>query len=105
MVVPIVYMAQIVFLAFATNLPAGLILSFTLIASALFEEIVTPVCSPLLLKNLALPLTKPADLAGYTLLASDMPQGQPPIDMALSVGCGNGRIDGAETDVDCGGGV
>ena len=40
LVVPIVYMAQIVFLAFATNLPAGLILSFTLIASALFEEIV-----------------------------------------------------------------
>jgi len=40
LVVPIVYMAQIVFLAFATNLPAGLILGFTLFASALFEEIV-----------------------------------------------------------------
>ena len=40
LVVPIVYMAQIVFLAFAANLPVGLILSFTLIASALFEEIV-----------------------------------------------------------------
>jgi len=40
LVVPIVYMAQIVFLAFATNLPVGLILSFTLLASALFEEIV-----------------------------------------------------------------
>jgi RsiW-degrading membrane proteinase PrsW (M82 family) len=39
-VVPTVYMAQIVFLAFATNLPAGLILGFTLVASALFEEIV-----------------------------------------------------------------
>ena len=39
LVVPIVYMAQIVFLAFATNLPAGLILGFTLFASALFEEI------------------------------------------------------------------
>jgi len=40
LVVPIVYMSQIVFLAFATNLPAQLILSFTLAASALFEEIV-----------------------------------------------------------------
>jgi hypothetical protein len=38
--VPIVYMGQIVFLAFATNLPAQLILSFTLVASALFEEMV-----------------------------------------------------------------
>lgn len=45
--------------------------------SALFEETVTPVCSPLLLKNHALPLTEPADLAGHTLLATDMPQGQP----------------------------
>ena len=41
--VPIIYMAQIVFLAFATNLPARLILGFTLIASALFEEIVKAV--------------------------------------------------------------
>jgi hypothetical protein len=39
-IVPTIYMAQIIFLAFATNLPAGLILGFTLIASALFEEIV-----------------------------------------------------------------
>jgi LysR family glycine cleavage system transcriptional activator len=45
--------------------------------SPLFEETVTPVCSPLLLKSGALPLTKPADLAGHTLLATDMPQGQP----------------------------
>jgi hypothetical protein len=40
LVVPIVYMAQIVFLAFATNLPFRLILGFTLIASALVEEVV-----------------------------------------------------------------
>lgn len=46
------------------------------VGSALFEETVTPVCSPLLLKNRALPLKKPADLAGHTLLATDMPQGQ-----------------------------
>ena len=38
--IPAVYMTQIVFLAFATNLPVGLILGFTLIASALIEEIV-----------------------------------------------------------------
>lgn len=43
---------------------------------ALFEETVTPVCSPLLLKNRSLPLKKPADLANHTLLATDMPQGQ-----------------------------
>ncbi len=46
------------------------------VGSALFEETVTPVCSPLLLKNRALPLKKPADLARHTLLATDMPQGQ-----------------------------
>jgi RsiW-degrading membrane proteinase PrsW (M82 family) len=40
LVIPIVYMTQIVFLAFATNLPVRLILGFTLIASALVEEIV-----------------------------------------------------------------
>ncbi|MEW6400419.1 MAG: ABC transporter permease [Chloroflexota bacterium] len=40
LVVPIVYMAQIVFLAFASNLPVGLILGFTLMASALVEEVV-----------------------------------------------------------------
>ncbi|MFN3571777.1 MAG: LysR substrate-binding domain-containing protein, partial [Polaromonas sp.] len=44
---------------------------------SLFEETVTPVCSPLLLKNRALPLKKPADLAGHTLLTIDKPQGQP----------------------------
>ncbi len=38
--VPIVYMTQIVFLAFATNLPVRLILFFTLMASALVEEVV-----------------------------------------------------------------
>lgn len=43
----------------------------------LFEETVTPVCSPLLLKNRAVPLKKPADLANHTLLAIDMPQGKP----------------------------
>ncbi|MFN8381801.1 MAG: ABC transporter permease subunit [Anaerolineales bacterium] len=42
-VIPAVYMTQIVFLAFATNLPVGLILGFTLIASALIEEIVKTV--------------------------------------------------------------
>jgi DNA-binding transcriptional LysR family regulator len=46
--------------------------------SALFEETVTPVCSPRLLKNRALPLKKPADLAGHTLLAIDTPQGKAP---------------------------
>ena len=39
-VIPAVYMTQIVFLAFSTNLPVGLILGFTLIASALVEETV-----------------------------------------------------------------
>ncbi|MEO8021271.1 LysR substrate-binding domain-containing protein [Polaromonas sp.] len=43
---------------------------------SLFEETVTPVCAPSLLKNRALPLKKPADLANHTLLATDMPQGQ-----------------------------
>jgi LysR family glycine cleavage system transcriptional activator len=43
---------------------------------SLFEETVTPVCAPQLLKNRALPLKTPADLAGHTLLATDMPQGQ-----------------------------
>jgi len=40
LVIPIVYMTQIIFLAFATNLPVGLILGFTLAASALVEEVV-----------------------------------------------------------------
>jgi len=38
LVIPIVYMAQIVFLAFASNLPFGMILVVTLMASALMEE-------------------------------------------------------------------
>ena len=43
LVIPIVYLAQIVFLAFATNLPVRLILGFTLVASALIEEVVKSV--------------------------------------------------------------
>ena len=43
LVIPMVYMTQIVFLAFATNLPVRLILSFTLGASALIEEVVKSV--------------------------------------------------------------
>ena len=39
LVIPLVYMAQIVFLAFASNLPFGMILVVTLIASALMEEV------------------------------------------------------------------
>jgi ABC-type Na+ efflux pump permease subunit len=39
LVIPIVYMAQILFLAFASNLPFGMILVVTLMASALMEEI------------------------------------------------------------------
>ena len=39
LIIPIVYMAQIVFLAFASNLPFGLILVVTLMASALMEEL------------------------------------------------------------------
>ena len=42
-VIPVVYMTQIVFLAFATNLPVRLILGFTLFASALIEEVVKTV--------------------------------------------------------------
>jgi ABC-type Na+ efflux pump permease subunit len=38
LVIPVVYMAQIVFLAFASNLPLGMILMTTLTASALMEE-------------------------------------------------------------------
>jgi hypothetical protein len=38
LVIPIVYMAQIIFLAFASNLPLGMILMVTLMASALMEE-------------------------------------------------------------------
>lgn len=47
------------------------------VGTALFEEQVLPVCAPQLLKNPALPLKKPADLARHTLLAIDTPQGQP----------------------------
>jgi ABC-type Na+ efflux pump permease subunit len=43
LVIPGVYMTQIVFLAFATNLPVRLILGFTLVASALIEEVVKSV--------------------------------------------------------------
>jgi ABC-type Na+ efflux pump permease subunit len=39
LVIPVVYMAQIVILAFASNLPFGMILTVTLLASALMEEI------------------------------------------------------------------
>jgi ABC-type Na+ efflux pump permease subunit len=39
-VIPAVYMFQILFLTFATNLPVRLILGFTLIASAAMEEII-----------------------------------------------------------------
>ncbi|HEU0291317.1 MAG TPA: ABC transporter permease [Anaerolineales bacterium] len=39
LVIPIVYMAQIIFLAFASNLPFGMILVVTLMASALMEEV------------------------------------------------------------------
>lgn len=40
LVIPGVYMTQVVFLAFATNLPLNLIFGMTLVASALVEEIV-----------------------------------------------------------------
>ncbi|NOH03163.1 MAG: ABC transporter permease [Chloroflexi bacterium] len=43
LVIPAVYMAQVVMLAFATNLPVGLILGATLIAAALVEETVKTV--------------------------------------------------------------
>jgi ABC-type Na+ efflux pump permease subunit len=39
LIIPVVYMAQIVFLAFASNLPIGMIVAVTLLASALMEEI------------------------------------------------------------------
>jgi len=38
LVIPVVYMAQIIFLAFASNLPLGMILMVTLMASAAMEE-------------------------------------------------------------------
>lgn len=40
LVIPAVYMTQVVFLAFASNLPLGLILGATLLASAFVEEVV-----------------------------------------------------------------
>jgi hypothetical protein len=43
LVIPIVYLTQVIFLAFATNLPLGLILGVVLIASALIEEVVKSV--------------------------------------------------------------
>jgi len=39
LVIPIVYMAQIIFLAFASNLPYGMIVIVTLMASAMMEEV------------------------------------------------------------------
>jgi ABC-type Na+ efflux pump permease subunit len=39
LVIPIIYMAQIVVLAFASNLPFGMILTVTLLASAFVEEL------------------------------------------------------------------
>ncbi len=39
LVIPLVYMAQIIILAFASNLPFGLIITVTLMASALMEEV------------------------------------------------------------------
>jgi len=43
LVIPVVYLTQIVFLAFATNLPVRLILGATLVGSALVEEMVKSV--------------------------------------------------------------
>jgi ABC-type Na+ efflux pump permease subunit len=40
LVIPIVYMAQVVFLTFSTNLPLGMIVAATLFASVLVEEVV-----------------------------------------------------------------
>lgn len=40
LVIPAVYMAQVVFLTFSTNLPLGLIVAATLFASVLVEEVV-----------------------------------------------------------------
>jgi ABC-type Na+ efflux pump permease subunit len=40
LVIPVVYMAQVVMLAFAANLPVSLILGATLVTSALIEEVV-----------------------------------------------------------------
>lgn len=47
------------------------------VGNVLFEETVTPVCSPQLLTNHALSLKQPVDLANHTLLVTDTPQGQP----------------------------
>ena len=41
--IPAVYMAQVVFLAFSTNLPLGMILGATLVAAAFMEETVKSV--------------------------------------------------------------
>ncbi len=43
LVIPIVYLTQVIFLAFATNLPIGLIVGAVLIASAFIEEVVKSV--------------------------------------------------------------
>jgi LysR family transcriptional regulator, glycine cleavage system transcriptional activator len=42
----------------------------------LFEETLTPVCSPALARDKSNPLRKPADLANHTLLTVNMPHGQ-----------------------------
>lgn len=51
LVIPIVYMTQIVFLAFATNLPLSMILGAILIASALVEEVVKSIGIVVLAKH------------------------------------------------------
>jgi len=43
LVIPMVYMAQIIFLAFASNLPLGMIVVITLMASVVLEEVVKSV--------------------------------------------------------------
>jgi ABC-type Na+ efflux pump permease subunit len=43
LVIPIVYLTQVIFLAFSTNLPVGMILGAVLIASAFIEEVVKSV--------------------------------------------------------------
>ncbi len=43
--------------------------------TALFEETVLPLCAPALLRNKAVPLRKPTDLAHHTLLTVERPAG------------------------------
>ena len=51
LVIPIVYMTQVVLLAFASNLPIGMILGAVLIASALVEEVVKSIGIVVLAKH------------------------------------------------------